>query len=326
MKPQLCKIQIFRLAFDSYLKELGEVPTDEEKRTFVEDFVPLVDEHIMFLDGNENPVVTNDLTKYGNDMAFFRMEKKSHKTINQHQSHKENVVDDYPYFNVVLDFRRSTDYVLLGIEHKSSAFQSLEVVRNGLEGYFNEHFPQEHSCRVSIRPASMSHQFWTKLATLSKSNRTCLSSIGIHIPNIQTTFPLSANDRERLFLDNFMSYGAPMNARGGMFAYDFDEHEGGSMDEVKRHFDIMAQLACKNGFEVKAKLSNGLEVSSMKDAPAVYSLDRGIVGDIDDEKEILDSLEAKTRLAAWFDNIYQDLVVTEKEAMDDRETKRNIKK
>lgn len=117
-----------------------------------------------------------------------------------------------------------------------------------------------------------------------------------------------------------------MNARGGMFAYDFDEKEGGCMNEVKRHFDMMAQLACKNGFEVKAKLSNGLEVSSVADAPAVYSLERNIVGDVEDEKELLDAREARNRLAAWFDNIYPDLKITEKEAMDDRETKRNIKK
>lgn len=326
MQNNIAKFNVYRLTFDPFMKELQGKPSEEEKMSLAADLMQLIDDRIVFRDGNDNPVVTNDLTKYGQDMAFFRMEKRSHKNINAHQSHKESQVDDFPYFNVVFDFRHSSEYILVGIEHKSSAFQNLEVVRSGLERYFDEHFKQQHPYNVRLWPASMSHEFWRKLSMLCKSNKSTLSAIGVHIPNIRTTFPLSVNERELQFLEGFTGFGKGMNARGGMFLYDFDEGEEDCMSEVKSRFDLMARIACKNGFEVKARLSNGLEISSAKDAPAVYQLEKQVLDDVDDEKDRLGYDVAMARVAAWFDNIYPDLKITEEEAMNERATKRNIKK
>lgn len=325
MANPTAKIFVYRLTFESYLKGLNDEPSVESMKVLADELFNLIDEKLSFLDGKGRPVETDNLTKFDKEMLYFRMEKQKQRTLNAEKSHKENHVMDFPYFSVVFDFRHSSDYILMGIEHKSAAFQDIDYVRKNIESYLDELFRKQQPYNVRIRPVSIKDKFWKKVRLLCRNGKDRLQSIGLQIPNIKTSFPLSVNERERMMLEQFIKYG--MGIRATYANFDYGLPEDASVSEVEEYFDMMSHIACKNGYEIKATLASGRVISSAKDSAASYPLDKSIIADVNDEvEEKLPFQEQKEKLAAWFDEIYPDLKLIEQEEQNAGKNKRHIKK
>ncbi len=325
MATSTARIFVYRLTFESYLKDLNDEPSVESMKDLADELFDLIDEKLSFQDGKGRPVEADNLTKFGKEMLYFRMEKQSQRTLNAEKSHKENHVMDFPYFSVVFDFRHSDDYILMGIEHKSAAFQDIDYVRKNIEGCLDELFRKKQPYNVRIRPVSIKDKFWKKVRLLCRAGKDRLQSIGLQIPNIKTSFPLSVNERERMMLEQFIKYG--MGIRATYANFDYGLPEDASVSEVEEHFDMMSHIACKNGYEIKATLASGRVISSAKDSAASYPLDKSIIADVNDEvEEKLPFQEQKKKLSAWFDEIYPDLKLIEQEEQNAGKNKRHIKK
>ena len=74
-------------------------------------------------------------------------------------------------------------------------------------------------------------------------------------------------------------------------------------------------------------MHNGMEVSSSEVAPAIYPMDRKLVGDVAEASgmEQMPIEKQCGELKNWFDNVYDDLKKTEEDKHAGK-SKRNIKK
>ncbi len=313
---------VFRLTFNSQFEGLGTSISDEEKLRAARQLFDCIDEKMTFLDGNSHPVEADPPDKLDACIVYTRMSKETLETLTAKGTHKENKVKDYPYFNVVFDFRHPLDYILVAIERKSRAFSNVGTVSQGLECYFNQHITE---WGVRLRAASLSRRFWYRIEQKCLSGATRLKSVSVEIPDVGTSFPLDVSDDEQAFLSSFLQMVRKVGADGARFAFG----AGGDgkwleVDRVRENWGRVVHLACQNGYVIKARLGNGLEVSSAVDAPAVYQMDKRILGDGGEEKIPLQ--ERWQKIKEWFDKIYQELKEIEREEEADGKSKRHIKK
>lgn len=318
---------IFRLTFNSYLEEMNGKVSDDEKLLAAKQLFECINEKMTFPDGKSIPVESDPPDRFDGCIVYTRISRESQETLNDKgHSHKEKKVKDYPYFNVVFDFRNPTDYILVAIERKSKAFANVDFVRQGLEHYFNECITDYE---VKLRAASLSRRFWHRVEQKCSSNATKLKSVAFEIPDVKCEFPLDVSAEEQTFLSTFLLMTRGAGADDANFGFGAKE-EGKCLElnRVRESFGKVAHLACQNGYVIKAKLDNGMEVSSAVDAPAVYRMDKAIVGEGSEDADggTMPRQEQERKLKEWFDKIYTDLKDIEKEEKNDGKSKRHIKK
>lgn len=313
---------VFRLTFNSQFEGLGTRISDEEKQRAARQLFECISEKMTFLDGNSNPVEADPPDKLDSCIVYTRMSRETLETLTAKGTHEENKVKDYPYFNVVFDFRHPTDYILVAIERKSRAFANVDFVRQGLERYFNQHITE---WGVSLRAASLSRRFWHRIEQKCVSNATQLKSLSVEIPDVSTSFPLDVSADEQAFLSTFLLMVKNVGADDARFGFGANgDGKWLEVDRVRESWGRVVHLACQNGYVIKAKLVNGMEVSSAVDAPAVYRMDKGILGD--GGKETISLQVRLQKIKEWFDKIYQELKEIEREEENDGKSKRHIKK
>lgn len=321
------KFFIFRLTFSSYMEGLNDKVSDDEKILAAKQLLACIDVNMTFPDGKSIPVEADPPNRLDDGkIVYTRISRESLETLNAKSTHKEEKVKNYPYFNVVFDFRHPTDYILVAIEHKSKAFANIDFVRQGLERYFKQSI---RDYDVNLRSASLSHRFWRRIEQKCAGNAAQLKSLSVEIPDVNSAFPLDVNDEEQAFLSSFLLM---IRGAGGDDAhFGFGAKDDGKCLEVgrvKENWGRVVRLACQNGYVIKARLDNGMEVSSAVDAPAVYEMDKRMVGDGNEEadEQKMTLQEQKRRLEEWFDKIYTELKDIEKEEQQNGKNKRHIKK
>ena len=143
-----------------------------------------------------------------------------------------------------------------------------------------------------------------------------MKSFQVEIPDIQSSFPLTASEEENSFLSTFFMMVKGTGGDDGFFGFGVDDDSKYlEVNRVKERWGKIVHLACKNGYIIKAIMHNGMEVSSSEVAPAIYPMDRKLVPI---EKQCG---ERKN----WCDNVYDDLKKTEEDKHAGK-SKRNIKK
>lgn len=327
MAAKYGNFHIFRLTFSSYLEGLDGKVTDGEKLLAAQHLFECVGEKMTFPDGNSTLVESDPPDRFGGNIVYTRISRETQETLNDKgSSHKEKKVKDYPYFNVVFDFRHPADYILVAIERKSRAFANIDFVRQGLERYFKQCVKDND---VNLRAASLSRRFWHRVEQKCADSNTQLKSVAVEIPDVNSTFPLDVSDEEQAFLSSFLLM--TKGAGAGDAHFGFGANEEGKYLEVNRvreSWGKVVHLACQNGYVIKAKLGDGMVVSSAADAPAVYRMDKRILDDGSEEtdEERMPLPERERRLTEWFDKIYAELKNIEQEEQNDGKTKRHIKK
>ena len=327
MTTRKSKFHIFRLTFRSLLDGLNGQVSDGEKQLAAQQLFESIGEKMTFLDGNQTPVETDPANRFGRSIVYTRISREKLETLNDRgTTHRENKVNDYPYFNVVFDFRHPTDYILVAIERNQRAFSNILTVSQGLEQYFRQQAP---SVEVNLRAASLSRQFWHTVEQKCLIHSTPLKGVMVEISDVDNEFPFDVSDEERLFLSTLMHMTRGAGASDAHFG--FGAGEEGKCLEVSQVSESMMrvwQLAGRSGFVIRARLGNGMEVSSAVDAPAVYPMDKRIVGDGGEKpgEEKMPLAEQEQKLKDWFDKIYSELKGIEEEERNDGKTRRHIKK
>lgn len=72
MATPTARIFVYRLSFESYLKDLNDEPSVESMKDLAGELFDLIDEKLSFQDGKGRPVEADNLTKFGKEMLYFR--------------------------------------------------------------------------------------------------------------------------------------------------------------------------------------------------------------------------------------------------------------
>lgn len=319
MEERKTDYYIFRLSFESYLKEMSaqlSLETLEKIRNYVLEH--LLD--ITFKDGNGESTTAFGSTIFG-QMGYVTIERRTNQVLDKPKCKDQTIMDTFPDFNLVVDGRHleECNSIILAIEYRRKCFVNIDTARKGLERYFNLSVGTEFAAYACLSQVSSSDKF---LLQLDKKVSCGIGLAAVHLevkPQDGSEMIVGMDPEKAAMFSGLMNLLMNMEGDSGSLAIKAAKDKELNLERSRYHLGMVVDMACKYGFVVKAKLKDGSCVQSDRVAPLRFALDRNVVlkPDANDANHDAISKRQFEELTRWLDKIYEELEKIERKKKDE---------